>query len=209
MQVGDLIGTVFGIASFVCEIATPIITCINPALGAAIGTGMSAATGILGGIKDAVEGRPGGIYNAIDEVAGIIPSELQARLKAGWSEAGSELGDVYSEIEAAVVGWRDAGGQFMQQVGDLNGGSDFFQVMTEAMTPEESYKTMVHDIYSVTSRQVLKNFNIEDAPFKVGWVGNYTHVPPEWKDNPFPKIDPSRYYGALGSTGVPFIGPGL
>lgn len=85
-EVESFIGKVFGVASFLTEVAVPVITVLNPALGASIGTAITVA------INAAVP-----VYKAVT----MAPSQVQEKLEEGWSR----ITDFRDNADETVSGW--------------------------------------------------------------------------------------------------------
>lgn len=88
-DIESFFGVVLGAASCVTQAAIPIITAINPTLGAAISAAASTIIGTAGNLYEAFTGTP---------------RDLRARLDEGWSG----VTNFYSDCESVAWGYWDA-----------------------------------------------------------------------------------------------------
>jgi hypothetical protein len=190
MKVGDWIGTLFGVAAFVCEVATPIISAINPAVGAAIGAGMSLAISAGQRVTDMVEGRPGGVLDIIGNL-GWTATELQGLMR----DPLDPMRDFSNDVGDMVHGWLDSNGLFAGMIGDLGAGAK--EIITEVYNPATQYRNMIGQIYSLASSNIQRSINlmpVKDAPFYVSKMSSFSSLPKEFEGAPFPMPDPREYY---------------
>jgi hypothetical protein len=194
-KVQDWMGVVMGLASFVCEVAAPILGAINPLVGAALGTGMRIANGITGIVQD--PSLRGGLrmIGALAEspLGELGTTELQGLLDEGWSR----VSDPVSAIGEMVDGWFNMKSLF---VGDLPALAESAGLrLTDALAPLQQYEYMLSNIYQHSSNQILQVINQAPAmPFSIDRLKAYTILPDKFKGTAqVPLYDPREMYALI------------
>lgn len=184
--VGRVVGTVLGIASFVCEIATPIVTCINPAFGAALGTAtrvVGGASSILGAVIDPTTGeRTGGVLDAIGAARDLAPDlfgaivdapAIKQKLDEGWTQVKSLADDVMDMADGywslkGIVG-TDVWDPIKQTYVDF-----------KSLDPFGQYSEILGRTFHFASQNVQSAINdVLTMPFKVEKITGYTLASPQ------------------------------
>jgi len=186
-KVGDWMGTVLGVASFVCEVVTPVISCINPAFGATIGLAMSTAVRAGKTITAMVQGNPAGVFDIMAEI-GMGARDLQIALGEGYAR----VTNFYDEVGAMVDGWLNMKGMYAGDLGDL--AMEAGQAFTDVLNPAQQFKMMVNQIYSASSSQIGDMINFDmNVPFWIQKVQSLTNKVPGPEDIAFPMPAPGEF----------------